>query len=472
MIPRLLRVHGVLVPVDARQALPAPAPAAGAAGTGAADAELRADLGRLLGTRPGIDIVLRTSGSTTGTGRLVGTSVQALVASARATHARLGGPGRWVLALPAHHVAGLQVLVRSLVAGVPPVVVDLEGGFDPRALGRAVAAAASAGPATVGASLGDPAVSGLATGSAQGAVRGNQAKRPVPADPTRGVVPVGRAALARQPAGPVQEVVDPALVRLVRQAAGPGTPTPPARVYVSLVPTQLHRVLQDPQATADLARATAVLVGGASASADLLGRARSAGIAVVTTYGMTETGGGCVYDGVALEGVRVRVEGPEGRIVISGPVVAQGYVGDAGGGCEFRQGPWGREVWTCDRGRVEADGRLTVLGRLDDIIVTGGLKVDPHLVESVLTSIDGVRQACVVGVEDQEWGSVVAAAVVPAPGSRPDAQEVRRAARALLDGAHTPKRVRVLPALPLRGPGKVDRRAVAQLLAGDVSGAP
>ncbi len=390
--------------------------AADVAGPDAADAELRANLGRLLGTRPGIDIVLRTSGSTTGTGRLVGTSVQALVASARATHARLGGPGRWVLALPAHHVAGLQVLVRSLVAGVPPVVVDPEGSFDPRALGRAVAAAASAGPG--------------------------------------------------------HEVVDPALVRLVRQAAGPGTPTPPARVYVSLVPTQLHRVLQDPQATADLARATAVLVGGASASADLLGRARSVGIAVVTTYGMTETGGGCVYDGVALDGVRVRVEGPEGRIVISGPVVAQGYVGDAGGGCEFRQGPWGREVWTCDRGRVEADGRLTVLGRLDDIIVTGGLKVDPHLVESVLTSIDGVCQACVVGVEDQEWGSVVAAAVVPAPGSRPDAQEVRRAARALLDGAHTPKRVRVLPALPLRGPGKVDRRAVAQLLAGDVSGAP
>lgn len=390
--------------------------AVNAVGLDVADAELRADLGRLLGTRPGIDIVLRTSGSTTGTGRLVGTSVQALVASARATHVRLGGPGRWVLALPAHHVAGLQVLVRSLVAGVPPVVVDPEGGFDPRALGRAVAAAASAGPE--------------------------------------------------------QEVVDPALVRLVRQAAGPGTPTPPARVYVSLVPTQLHRVLQDPQATADLARTTAVLVGGASASADLLGRARSAGIAVVTTYGMTETGGGCVYDGVALEGVRVRVEGPEGRIVISGPVVAQGYVGDAGGGCEFRQGPWGREVWTCDRGRVGADGRLTVLGRLDDMIVTGGLKVDPHLVESVLTSIDGVCQACVVGVEDQEWGSVVAAAVVPAPGSRPDAQEVRRAARALLDGVHTPKRVRVLPALPLRGPGKVDRRAVAQLLVGDVSGAP
>ena len=390
--------------------------AVNAVGLDVADAELRADLGRLLGTRPGIGIVLRTSGSTTGIGRLVGTSVQALVASARATHARLGGPGRWVLALPAHHVAGLQVLVRSLVAGVPPVVVDPEGGFDPRALGRAVAAASSAGPE--------------------------------------------------------QEVVDPALVRLVRQAAGPGTPTPPARVYVSLVPTQLHRVLQDPQATADLARATAVLVGGASASAVLLGRARSAGIAVVTTYGLTETGGGCVYDGVALDGVRVRVEGPEGRIVIYGPVVAQGDVGDAGGGGEFRQGPWGREVWTCDRGRVEADGRLTVLGRLDDIIVTGGLKVDPHLVESVLTSIDGVRQACVVGVEDQEWGSVVAAAVVPAPGSRPDAQEVRRAARALLDGAHTPKRVRVLPALPLRGPGKVDRCAVAQLLVGDVSGAP
>ena len=370
---------------------------------------MRADLaGRIAGVPERADIILRTSGSTTGTARLVAMGAAALVASARATHARLGGPGTWVLALPAHHVAGLQVLVRSVVAGTRPVVVDTAGGFDAGAL-------------------------------AAGAER----------------------------------------------ALGRGGP-----VYVSLVPTQLLRVLADPGAAAVLARASAVLVGGAATDPALLARSRAAGIRVVTTYGMSETGGGCVYDGLPLDGVSVRIEDPDeagvGRIVLAGPVLAEGYVGPPGApsrtaqtgrpaesarpaestwSVAFRTGP--RELATADRGRLEAlpDGstRLTVLGRLDDIIVTGGIKVDPREVEQVLAGLPGVAQACVVGIPDATWGSAVVAVVVPEAGAAVDGEGLRRQARERLDGAHAPKRVLVVPEMPLRGPGKTDRRAVAAL---------
>lgn len=364
-------------------------------------AVVRADLvGRLDDVSERTDLILRTSGSTTGTGSLVAMSASALAASARAAHSRLGGPGTWVLTLPAHHVAGLQVLVRSLLAGTRPVVVDTAGGFKPGAL-----------------------TSGL------------------------------ERALASAAGGPV---------------------------YVPLVPTQLLRVLDEPPAAAVLARASAVLVGGAAADPRMLARARTAGIRVVTTYGMSETAGGCVYDGVPLKGVSVRIEGADddgaGRIVLAGPVLAEGYAGVSAAGAPtgtaaptagFRARP--RELATADRGRLETlpDGssRLVVLGRLDDVIVTGGLKVDPHEVERVLAALPGVAAVCVVGVPDETWGNAVVAAVVPRVGDRLDAEGVRALARARLDGVRAPKRVLVVDALPLRGPGKVDRRSVAALLA-------
>ena len=104
-----------------------------------------------------------------------------------------------------------------------------------------------------------------------------------------------------------------------------------------------------------------------------------------------------------------------------------------------------------------------MLGRLDDIIVTGGIKVDPRDVEQVLTGLPGVAQACVVGVPDRTWGSAVVAAVVPEAGATFDGEGLRRQARERLDGAHTPKRILVVPELPLRGPGKTDRHTVAAL---------
>ena len=378
------------------------------------EGQVRSDLARRITRVPArTDLILRTSGSSTGTGRLIAMSAAALMASARATHARLGGPGTWVLPLPAHHVAGLQILIRSLEADTEPVVVDTSSGFSPTALAEALLSA--------------------------------------------------------------------------RRSTGAAA----CRLYVSLVPTQLVRVLQSRQARRALAGADAVLLGGAAADPALLTRARGAGVTVVTTYGMSETGGGCVYNGRPLEGVEVTIQAPDaegaGRILISGPVLAEDYLqppshspadspagspgcrSDDGGG--FHRSGTRRVLATSDRGRLHPDGRLEVLGRLDDVIITGGIKVEPRHVEEALTGIDGVAEACVVGLPDEQWGSRVVAAVVLETGRRPgspkrwDGAALREAARARLDGAHAPKRVLVLEALPLRPSGKVDRREVARLLA-------
>ena len=370
----------------------------------------RADLVRRI-TRvpPRTDLVLRTSGSTTGTGQLIAVSAAALVASARATHDRLGGPGTWLLPLPAHHVAGLQILIRSLMAATAPVVVDTSTGFSPAALAEALRSARHSAALTA-----DPAAGSAAT-----------------------------------------------------------------RLYVSLVPTQLVRVLREPAASRALTEADAVLLGGAAVDPALLARARQAGIRVVTTYGMSETGGGCVYNGRPLDGVEIAIQDPDaegaGRILISGPVLAEDYLQppgrspDAGEG--FHRSGGRRVLATSDRGRLHPDGRLEVLGRLDDVIITGGVKVEPRHVEEALTGIEGVAEACVVGLPDEQWGSRVVAAVVLEPVGQPghsrgwDGAALREAARVRLDGARAPKRVLVLEALPLRPSGKVDRREVARLLA-------
>ena len=379
------------------------------------EGQVRSDLARRITRVPArTDLILRTSGSTTGTGRLIAMSAAALMASARATHARLGGPGTWLLPLPAHHVAGLQILIRSLEAGTEPVVVDTSSGFSPAALAEALSSA--------------------------------------------------------------------------RRSTGVAA----CRLYVSLVPTQLVRVLQDPQARRALAGADAVLLGGAAADPALLDRARGAGVTVVTTYGMSETGGGCVYNGRPLEGVEIAIQAPDtegaGRILISGPVLAEDYLhtpghspaGSPGGGPDdgegFHRSGASRLLATSDRGRLHPDGRLEVLGRLDDVITTGGVKVEPRHVEEALTCIDGVAEACVVGLPDEQWGSTVVAAVVLETGRGPgglrrrDGAALREAARARLDGAHVPKRVVVLEVLPLCPSGKVNRREVARLFAATTTG--
>jgi O-succinylbenzoic acid--CoA ligase len=232
------------------------------------------------------------------------------------------------------------------------------------------------------------------------------------------------------------------------------------RCYTALVPTQLARLLDaDP---GSLTGFDAVLLGGAAAPDRLLRRARAAGVRLVTSYGMTETAGGCVYDGWPLEGTQVRVDGG-GRLELAGPMLATGYL-DApeDTAAAFREG-WFR---TSDLGRLDGQGRLHVLGRADDVVVTGGLNVAPAEVEAVLTGLPGVAAACVVGLPDPEWGERVTAVVVPAdPEQPPDLAALRAAARRLLTPPQAPKEIVLLDALPLRGVGKPDRSAVRAMLA-------
>jgi o-succinylbenzoate---CoA ligase len=322
--------------------------------------------------------VLSTSGST-GSPKGALLSASALLASASATHDRLGGPGRWLLALPAEHVAGLQVLLRSLISRTTPVVLDLAGGFDPA--GFTAAAAATTG----------------------------------------------------------------------------------ARRYTALVPTQVRRLLDDGVAArAALAGFDAVLVGGAATPSRLLAEARAAGARLVTTYGMSETCGGCVYDGVPLDGVRVALD-EQGRVRIAGPVLARGYRGGDPAGAFSTDTDGTRWLRTDDAGRWQAE-RLTLVGRLDDLIVTGGLKVSPAVVEAALLTLPGVAEAVVIGVPDAHWGQRVVAVVVTGAGSVAPTLDVVRDQVAERVGPHAaPRQLLVLGSLPLRGPGKPDRPQLAQL---------
>ncbi|KQS58943.1 AMP-dependent synthetase [Geodermatophilus sp. Leaf369] len=232
---------------------------------------------------------------------------------------------------------------------------------------------------------------------------------------------------------------------------------PGGRRYTALVPTQLRRSLAaEPEA---LRAFDAVLVGGAATDPDLLTAARDAGVAVVTTYGMTETAGGCVYDGVPLDGVAVRVaEGVE----LAGPVLAQGYRLDPAGTAEAFADGWFR---TRDAG-TWAEGRLTVNGRLDDVLISGGVNVSPQAVEAALRAHPDVADAVVSGVPDAEWGHRVVAAVVPAPGAAPTLETLRPWVAARLGAAAAPRQLHLLDAVPVLHTGKPDRRAVTRLIEG------
>jgi O-succinylbenzoic acid--CoA ligase len=326
------------------------------------------------GLPPGTAVVIATSGST-GRPKGVALSAAALRASAASSLTRIGArPGqRWLCCLPAFHVAGLQVLVRSLLSGTVPQVSD-------RVDAEVIAQAA---------------------------------------------------------------------------AAAPGT-------HVSLVPTQLRRLLD---AGAPLHELGTILLGGAAPPAGLVDEALAAGARVVTTYGMSETCGGCVYDGRPLDGVRVRI-GEGGLIQLAGPVLFSGYwPGEAA--ARLPAGPPGSQAaadgWltTSDLGELDADGRLTVRGRADDVINTGGEKVLPGEVEAVLGTITGVRDVVVVGTPDPEWGELVTAIVVPAdPAAPPDLGRLRAGARDRLPGYAAPRGMLLMPEIPLLASGKPDRRAL------------
>jgi O-succinylbenzoic acid--CoA ligase len=221
--------------------------------------------------------------------------------------------------------------------------------------------------------------------------------------------------------------------------------------HVSLVATALRRV--DPSAF------VAILLGGAAPPAGLAPN-------VVTTYGMTETGSGVVYDGAALDGVELAIGtgqdegGAPGEILLRGPMLLRTYRD----GVDPRiSGPDGRGGWlpTGDGGELLADGRLEVAGRIAEVVVTGGEKVWPSAVEAVLTGHEGVREIAVWKRPDAEWGERVVAWVVPAdPANPPSLESLRRLASDELSPWSAPKELVLVDQLPRTDSGKLRRSSL------------
>lgn len=235
--------------------------------------------------------------------------------------------------------------------------------------------------------------------------------------------------------------------------------------FTSLVPTQLQRLLDSPapETLAVLRRFNTILLGGAPASPELLQSARDAGLRVVTTYGSAETCGGCVYDGVPIEGVEVKVS-DTGRILLGGDTVAAGYLDDPDLTADaFIEEDGIRWFRTNDLGSIDAEGVLTVLGRADDVVITGGVKVSAAHVQAELEKLDGVTAAFVTGVPSEEWGQALAAYVAVAD-STPDGISGFTAKHQDLPGPLAPKTVMAAPELILLPNGKPDRLAMTELL--------
>lgn len=220
--------------------------------------------------------------------------------------------------------------------------------------------------------------------------------------------------------------------------------------YVSLVPTMLVRLLDQ---GIDLSGFRTILLGGAQVPYGLIERATTAGARVVRTYGMTETCGGIVYDGAPLKGVEIRTD-DEGIVQISSPTLMTEYRNDpALTGISLRDG-W---FTTTDIGEWNGES-LEILGRADDTIVTGGEKVAPPSVESVLSSHPGVNDVAVIGVPDPEWGSAVTAFIVLEAGfSPPDIHEWRAYVQAELPPYAAPRSVHLVDVIPRLPTGKLDR---------------
>ncbi|MBV7294564.1 o-succinylbenzoate--CoA ligase [Corynebacterium sp. TAE3-ERU12] len=318
-----------------------------------------------------IALIACTSGST-GTPKGALLSPANLTAAIEATHTRLGGDGRWLLATPADHIAGLMVLLRSLHAGFTPEVIDLTGGFCPGTLCSAITT-----------------------------------------------------------------------------MAGP-------RRYLSLVPLQLAKALTHPGATEALAELDAVLVGGQAIAPDLLARAREAGITAVTTYGSSETCGGVVYDGQPLPGVTVGLSA--GRLTLTGAMVARGY--RTGDHPDLAHGTF----TTSDLGAIAADGQISVLGRADDMIISGGLKHLPRDVDAALTDLPSISAAATVGIADDHLGQAMVSLVELADGA--SITQARADLAAQIPDKHSrPRAIYPVSGLPTLPSGKIDRAAVRHIAA-------
>lgn len=334
---------------------------------------------------PDAAVIVSTSGST-GAPKGVVLHASAIAASVAATHRRLGGPGTWTLALPAHYVAGLMVIARALAAED----ADSQEG--------------NSATTTVRLHRAGPHLDGLG-----------------------------------------------------------GAFDLPGPHYLSLVPTQLVAALDSPDLVRTLARFDAVLLGGAALPAPLRRSTADAGINLVTTYGMSETCGGCIYDGVPLDGVEVRVDAANARVDLAGPMAFAGYhrapelteqtLTPATAGSPAT-------VHTRDRGTLDLSGdrpRLTLLGRLDDVVISGGVNVDLARLESLAEHDLG--PAAALGIPDRRWGTRVVLAVA-GDLTLTRVRQRLAAANPGLDAAALPRGLVRATRLPLTSSGKIDRQTL------------
>lgn len=329
-----------------------------------------------------VALVVETSGST-GVPKRVALSADALLASAAASESVLGGPGQWLLALPAHYIAGVNVLIRSITSGTEPIILPGDH-FDAKVFVEA------------------------------------------------------------------SDEMDA-----------------PLR-FASLVPTQLLRLLdaaeQDLPVLDRLRRFDRLLVGGQATPAGLVARALELGLNISRSYGSSETSGGCVYDGVALPGVELRIV--DGEVQVGGATLAEGYLGDKPlTERTFLNDRGQRWYRTGDAGDLDSAGTtLAVTGRLDAVIISGGVNVSLTAVERVASALLGLTDAVAVRAPSAEWGEVP----VVFTGSTDAAlrlEELRAAVRAELGVAARPAALLALESIPLLPSGKPDRVALAALAA-------
>ncbi len=332
-----------------------------------------------------VALVVQSSGST-GAPKRVALSAEALLASAAGSAEALGGQGQWLLALPAHYIAGINVLVRSMVAGTEPIVMA-GSHFDPLAFLEA----------------------------------------------------------ATQFQHPMR--------------------------FTSLVPAQLAALIATDEALETLRSFNRILVGGQSTPQRLLAQALELGLNITRSYGSSETSGGCVYDGIPFTETTMRIV--DGEVELGGPTLAEGYLGDdelttkhfytddsnsadvADDSNSANADTSGRWYRTSDVGSI-VDGVLSVTGRLDDVIISGGVKVSLGAIERVVTSLPGLEDAVVVARTHERWGEVpvvvCTASVV--------LEEVRAVVGDLLGPEARPAEVIVVDSIPLLPSGKPDRQAL------------
>lgn len=228
-------------------------------------------------------------------------------------------------------------------------------------------------------------------------------------------------------------------------------------IRTSLVPAQLAKLLTDDASIDALRACSFILIGGAAVRPSLRHAAAELGIGISTSYGATETAGGCVIDGMPIPGTTVTLH--DSRILIRGDVVAHGYRCDPeSSALSFREGGF----LSSDFGDMDADGRLQVLGRVDDIVVINGVNVSPMAVEQVIADLPDVASAAVVAMADVESEPALIAFVQVRDSASMIPDAVAEAVALRLGRVAIPRRIVLVDSLPFLPHGKVDRRALLE----------